>query len=608
MYKIGIVLCLVAVGLLGWVAPTYAQEPEPHLGYGMMLGYPADPAHMNAVSDAGFDWFKYFARWDDVDPDRDGVYQWDTVQWRLDEACRNQLNLVFRVERAANNWRPVQDDEMAGWQAFFQAMAEYVGQQRAACGYRYRVAFEVWNEPNLDFQWTGQSLDAARYTEMVKRAYLGAKTGDPDTIIVAGSLAPTGGDGVHSLNDATYLEAMYTAGLQGHFDAISIHNYGFGGPPEDKEYGWGITNFRRAEDIYAVMVAHGDSHKPIWATEFGWLLDSDEEGVECDPDWGNWGFAWQQVSAISQSTYLTRAFAYADTHWPWMQVMVVSNLDFATLPSAWMATCDPLRWFSVLKPDGSPRAAYTGLKEMPKRPHSWAAQSMRVTPDAFEWTVRLRERARFTETVTVENTGERPFTWTLSTTTQGLPFTVTASDGAAGESFQIVVDARDLLTGTYTGVVTVTAAADLMPHNPITIPLTLNVIGLWGMAVRPTALGWMQGVSDTHPAAATVVVENTGDYPFNWSIVTATQGLPFSVAPTTSVWGETASLYLSTFRVRVDPRGLPVGDYTGVITLTTDTPMPQSPFVVPLHMRIVAQLYPVYLPLVLRAAPRTAGR
>jgi len=31
--------------------------------------------------------------------------------------------------------------------------------------------------------------------------------------------------------------------------------------------------------------------------------------------------------------------------------------------------------------------------------------------------------------------------------------------------------------------------------------------------------------------------------------------------------------------------------------------VPQSPFVVPLHVRIVEKLYPVYLPLVLRHAP-----
>ncbi len=603
MRKLGVALCLAVVGWLGWVIPARAQETGPHLGYGMMLGYPADPAHMSAVSDAGFDWFKYFARWNDVDPDRDGVYNWDTVKWRLDEACNNQLNLVLRVERASDNWQPIQDSEMAGWQAFFQALAEYVGQQRAACGNGYRVALEVWNEPNLDFQWAGQPLDAVRYTEMVTRAYVGAKAGDPAVIVVAGGLAPTGGDSVHAINDVTYLEAMYDAGLHGYFDAISLHNYGFGGPPEDKAYGWGVNNFRRAEDIYAVMAAHGDGDKPVWATEFGWLLDSDEEGVECDPEWDSGGFAWQQGSAISQSTYLTRAFAYADAHWPWMQVMLVSNLDFATLPSAWMAPCDPLRWFSVLKPDGSPRLAYTGLQEMPKRPCPWYVQGMRVTPITFEWNVHLRDRALFTETVTVENTGERPFTWTLGTAAQGLPFSVTVTGGVAGESFQIVVDARDLLTGTYTGVVTVTAAADCMPGNPLTIPLTLNVIGRWGMSVRPATLGWMMAVSDTHPAATTVIVENVGDYPFDWSLVTATQGITFSAAPTISVWYESFSMQLSAFRVTVDPRGLPVGIYTGAITLTTAPPVLQSPFVVPLTVRIVERLYPLYLPLVLRAAP-----
>ena len=39
------------------------------------------------------------------------------------------------------------------------------------------------------------------------------------------------------MNDVDFLEAMYDNGLSGHFDAISIHNYGFGGAPEDKAHG-----------------------------------------------------------------------------------------------------------------------------------------------------------------------------------------------------------------------------------------------------------------------------------------------------------------------------------------------------------------------------------
>ena len=271
---------------------------------------------------------------------------------------------------------------MDDWQAFFQALAAHIAQKRADCATPYHVALEIWNEPNLDFQWNYEDVDPARYTEMVKRAYLGVKAADPAIPIVAGSLAPTGDlPQGRAMNDVDFLEAMYANGLLDHFDAISIHNYGFGGEPEDKEWGSSIVNFRRAEDIYDVMVAHGDGDKSVWGTEFGWLMDaSEEDHPECLAYWDSIGFLWQKVSAEQQADYLQRSFAYADANWPWMGVMIVSGLDFSMLP--WYATCDPLRWFAVLKPDGLPRLAYTALKEMDKRP---VVSTMTITPATGCW-------------------------------------------------------------------------------------------------------------------------------------------------------------------------------------------------------------------------------
>ncbi len=600
MAKKGWRMMVIAMLLLGFPAlPAAAVEalPPPHIGYGMMVAYP--PTGVAQVKAEGFDWYKYFIHWHSIDPQQNGDYDWRTVDWRLDEACSSGLNLLLRVERDAGNWQPIQDSEMAAWQAFFQALASHIAQRRAGCATPYRVALEIWNEPNLDFQWNYEDVDPVRYTEMVKRAYLGAEAGDPTIPIVAGSLAPTGGwpDG-QAMNDVDYLEAMYNNGLSGHFDAISIHNYGFGGQPEDKDWGEGIVNFRRAEDIYAVMVAHGDGDKSVWGTEFGWLLDAAEENhPECVSYWESIGFAWQKVSAENQADYLQRSFAYADANWPWMGVMIVSNLDFSM--TGWYAPCDPLNWFSILRPDGSSRPAHITLQEMDKRPRSWVASGMVVEPAAFDWSVRLRERALFTETVTVSST-DMPFGWNAVTTTLGLPFTITPTTGFTGEPFQVTVDARELLTGTYTGVITVTSTDALVtPHN-ITIPLGLDIWAAWGMNVRPASLSWMMAVSDTYPVSATVAVENTGDFEFDWMVTKASATFPLTVIPSSST--QTGTTFIpGMFKVFVDPRGLPVGVYTGTLTVTASTAqVPQSPFALPVSVRIVERLYKVYMPLVMR--------
>ncbi len=592
---------MVIVVLLTVVSarPAGAGEalPPPHIGYGMMVAFP--PTAIPKVKAAGFDWYKYFTHWNSIDPHHNGSYDWTTVNCRLDEACANGLNLLLRVERDSSDWTPIRDGEMTAWQAFFQALASHIAQKRTACATPYRVALEIWNEPNLDFQWNYEDVDPMRYTEMVKRAYQVAKARDPTIPIVAGSLAPTGGwpDG-QAMNDVEFLEAMYDNGLSGHFDVISIHNYGFGGAPEDKDWGFSIANFRRAEDIYAVMVAHGDGDKPVWSTEFGWLLDAAEEShPECVSYWQSIGFAWQKVSAANQADYLQRAFAYADANWPWMGVMFVSNLDFSV--TTWYPTCDPLNWFSVLRQDSSPRLSYTALQTMEKRPRSWVASGMSVEPAAFDWSVRLRERAIFTETATVLST-DAPFAWNAVTTTLGLPFTITPTLGVSGEPFRVTVDARELLTGTYTGVITVTSADALVTPHVISVPLTLEIWSAWGMDVRPASLSWMMAVSETRPVSATVVVENTGDFEFDWAATQASETLTMTVIPTSST--QTGDTFIpGAFRVFVDPRGLPVGLYTGTVTVTASTTqVPQSPFVLPVSVRVVERLYNVYMPLVLR--------
>ncbi|HQE93621.1 MAG TPA: hypothetical protein PLH19_15540 [Anaerolineae bacterium] len=593
--NVGRILVTAALLLVMPSLPVHAagELPPPHLGYGMMLAYP--PGNLERVHAAGFNWFKYFAYWNHIDPDRDGVYDWESTNTQLAWACDNELNLLLRVERDADDWTPIQDDEMADWQAFFQALAAHIAQRRAACGHTFRVALEIWNEPNLDFQWTGQ-LNPARYTEMVRRAYLGAKAGDPTLPVVAGSLAPTGGDGVHSLNDVDFLQAMYANGLAGHFDALSIHNYGFGGAPEDKTWGAGIVNFRRAEDIYAVMVAHGDGDKSVWGTEFGWLMDATAEGhPECLSYWDSIGFGWQKVSAVQQADYLKRAFAYADANWPWMGVMIVSNLDFST--TGWYGTCDPLNWFSILKPDRSPRLSYTTLAEMDKRPGVISAMS--VTPAAWDGSVRWRERTIITETVTVES-DSLPFAWSAVTETAGLPFAITPTLGVSGQTFQVTVDARDLLTGTYRGVITVTAADTLVTPPAIAIPLELEVWGVWGMDVHPASLSWMVEMAAMQPLSATVIVENSGDYGFEWAVTTASEALTMTVVPSSSA--HTGTTFIpGAFQVLVDPRGLPVGLYTGILTVTaSEAAVPESPFVLPVSVRIVERLYQVYMPLVMR--------
>jgi hypothetical protein len=119
--------------------------------------------------------------------------------------------------------------------------------------------FSFWNEPDIIYGW-GTDPDPATYAQWQKRYYIGIKRGDPD------ALAATGGFLGRSLG---FIEAIYRDVGGQYLDAVAIHPYpdlsgAQGQPYFDNDM---ITSYR------SVMVANGDTDKPMWLTEFGWLMD-----------------------------------------------------------------------------------------------------------------------------------------------------------------------------------------------------------------------------------------------------------------------------------------------------------------------------------------------
>ena len=109
--------------------------------------------------------------------------------------------------------------------------ASFVGEFAARyCG---RVqAIEVWNEQNLDYEWGREPLDPARYVRLLAAAYGAIKRACPSTVVVSGALTPTGAPPPVAMDDFTYLERMYQAGLANYADAIGAHPSGFNVAPD----------------------------------------------------------------------------------------------------------------------------------------------------------------------------------------------------------------------------------------------------------------------------------------------------------------------------------------------------------------------------------------
>jgi hypothetical protein len=335
---------------------------RPHLGYGANV---ADLKNASRLPEMGFGWMKGFLAWERMEP-RPGDYDWTDLSKAIITARENNLRLLLRIDRAPAWARPHNPAPTAPPDpAFLEAWGDFLGALASTA--RGRVdAYEIWNEPNLAWQWGDQAPDPAYYVEMLRVAYQEIKAADPRALVVSAGLAPTGGDGgLTAMDNLAYLREMYALGAGPYFDVLGSHPYGFGGPPQADP--WETASFRGVEREYQVMLEHGDGDKQVWATELGWMLDPAAVGrPECRerPAWR--GLLEHLVSEEAQANYLVGAYQYAYENWPWMGVMFVFNLDFSLAP--WYPDpCQPMAYYALLNPDGSGRQAFWALGEMPKR-------------------------------------------------------------------------------------------------------------------------------------------------------------------------------------------------------------------------------------------------
>jgi PKD repeat protein len=349
-------------------------KPPGHLGYGANV---ASADHANYLAEMGFDWAKGFVTWSrsDVGP----VYNFVNVDNQLREFLPHVPNVLLRIH---GNSPPVSASDLAKFQAYCQALAAHVSTNWRAQGLK-TIAYEIWNEPNLDYEWGG-SPNAAQYTAVLKAGYQGIKAGDPQAIVVSAGLATTGGSltdspaelaqivaqarqlygAIQVTPDLTFLRNMYKNGAKGYFDALGTHPYGGSYAPDTPSNEVGIPiYFRRAEEQRQVMLDHGDD-SPMWNTEFGWVLKTDCNLGEHE---------WMEVSEAKQAEYLAAAYAYADENWPWMGPMFLFNLDFGTV--YWYDECDPMRWYSITYRENHTGngpiltcQAFYALRDMPKKP------------------------------------------------------------------------------------------------------------------------------------------------------------------------------------------------------------------------------------------------
>ncbi|CAN7560480.1 Ig-like domain-containing protein [Mycolicibacterium frederiksbergense] len=226
---------------------------------------------------AGVDTIRIMLPWAGAEP-VDDTFDWAAVDRMIDSAGAHGIKVLATINTTPD-WAAVPGQQIyTAAPADLEAYGDFVS--AVATRYQGKVAdYEVWNEPNYEGFWE-PTPDAAAYTALLKIAYTAIKAADPNATVIGGSVAAVAEvPGGSAINPVTYLSQMYAAGAAGYFDALAFHPYLYSKPFSVQQGHAGVP-FTQAQQLHEVMVANGDGHKKIWATEYGQPASEGGEAVQ----------------------------------------------------------------------------------------------------------------------------------------------------------------------------------------------------------------------------------------------------------------------------------------------------------------------------------------
>ncbi len=318
----------------GGLAFAKPAERARHIGYGISVA-PHVASRPDLLDQMGMDWVKIY----------------DTSQ--LND-YPNQ-HVLYRVDVPPNT------KDVSAWEGGLYNLA-------AELAMRGVDAVEIGNEANLSTEWGGKTPNAREFTDALCRGYKVFKATTPEIVVVAGGLAPTiTTPNLSAITDLDFAQQMFDNGAGSCFDVWGYHPYGFNQPPEADPNRYELV-FRRTERMYRLLWDNGIQDKQIWITEFGWVRDPREGGLDCSTHNEFKDFQWMIFPRELQAAYTARAFAFAERNWPWVGPMFLWNLNWNQKPVNELSQCNHMRWFSIMDGSGQPLPVFHAVAQVEKRP------------------------------------------------------------------------------------------------------------------------------------------------------------------------------------------------------------------------------------------------
>jgi polysaccharide biosynthesis protein PslG len=311
---------------------------------------------LQMAREAGIVWAKQQFAWEEIQPraprqgeDPEKTYSWDKADKVVALFEEYGLGIIARLDRPPE-WTKSSGlgfqgppDDLTLYGDFVHAFVER---------YKGRVHFvQIWNEPNLWYEWGNRKPSPQEYAELLRLAYARAREADPNVYVLCAPLALTTEQSDRAVAETVYLEEMYRYGARNYFDILAANAFGFGWPPEDPASADKL-NFLRVVAQREVMVRNGDANKAVWFNEFGWNASPDG----FPPQW----YVWQRVTEPNQAQYTARGIQMARDEWNWVGVL---NIWYFRQVGT-IAPDASEYYFRMLDVDFTPRLVYHRIKEM----------------------------------------------------------------------------------------------------------------------------------------------------------------------------------------------------------------------------------------------------
>jgi polysaccharide biosynthesis protein PslG len=333
-------------------APTVAPIKDNDFDLGIAVQENADPNTFAAwTSMVGeqlkLNWIKLQIVWHDVEREK-GKIDFGALDVELPMLNKANIKIMLSIAKAPD-WardkgaktKPDPNGDLHdGPPADPQDMANFI----TAILKRYPNmvhAIEVWNEINLDREWTTapQRLDPARYVTMLQIVHDTIKAIDPNIVVISASLSPVGAsnDGRY-IDDFAYMDQLIKAGMLKYADCVGAHHNGinvppdadfnniprrkvrFSGPWDNPNHSWA---FKTTLETYAKKVSAAGSNLKLCVTEFGWPSTDGMDGKVRQ------GFEFASDNTLADQANFTDKALSMMQQWGFIRLAFLWNLNYA---------------------------------------------------------------------------------------------------------------------------------------------------------------------------------------------------------------------------------------------------------------------------------------